>query len=387
MSVIKLSSSGAQPSDVLERCPTCDQPIPHETSPLVQRRIAERAAQEKSALRAELEAERRETEARLKSEIEALKSGSTAAIERAVAEARASAERGLSARLAEAEAARDQAVKLKAELERQSQAVVEQRLAEERERLQREMTAAVHAEQVKSFEEKQKLLAKTAELQRQLESKTAQEIGEPAEADLYDLLKSAFPEDRITRVEKGAAGADVIHDVYLNGRMAGRIVYDSKNRSAWRSDYVVKLRADQLEAKADHAVLASKVFPAGKREVHLQDGVLIIAPGRVQAMAELLRKQVIQMFTLKASNEARAQKTDALYAFMISERCKQLLQQVDTQSDELIDLDRKEERAHQATWKRRGELLKVLQRAHGDLTFEIDRIIGVAGNRNGDAED
>ena len=360
----------------------------------MQRRIAEREAEDRRRLDAELAAERQSAEARLKHEIEALKAASSAAAARAAAEAKAQAETQLAAVAAELRAAREEAARLAAETERKAAALAEARLTEERERLReererlaREMTAAVQAEQAKAFDEKQKLIAKTQELQRQLESKTAQELGEAPEADLYEVLKAEFPEDRLSRVEKGASGADVIHDVYLNGRMAGRIVYDSKNRSAWRNEYVTKLRADQLEAKADHAVLTSKVFPAGKREIHIQDGVLVIAPGRVVAIAQLLRKQVVQMYTLSSSNDARAQKTEALYAFIVSERCRQLLAQVETQSDEMIELDRKEERAHQATWKKRGELIKVLQRAHGDLTFEIDRIIGVAGNSHGGAED
>ena len=77
---------------------------------------------------------------------------------------------------------------------------------------------------------------------------------------------------------------------------------------------------------------------------------------------------------------ARAEKSAALYNFILSERCRQLLGTVETQADDLVDLDRKEERAHQALWKRRGELIRSVQRANGDLTFEIDRIIGVAGN-------
>ena len=266
-------------------------------------------------------------------------------------------------------------------MKEQQEALVAERIVLAREALEKEKLAAVQAEQTKAFDEKQKLQAKIADMQRQLENKTAQDLGEGPEADLFELLKSEFPEDRITRVEKGAAGADVVHDVYHNGRRCGRIVYDSKNRSAWRNDYVTKLRADQVEAKANHAVLASKVFPAGAREMHLQDGVLVIAPARVLVVAHLLRKHVVQTHALRAGNEARAQKTEALYAFIMSERCTQLLGSIDLQASELADLDRKEERAHQAVWKKRGEMIRAVQRAHGDLTFEIDRIIGVAGNR------
>ncbi len=380
MGVLKpavVESGASHLHGVEERCPTCDQAIPREQSQAVRTRIQAREREQGEEVRQALAQEKRVAEA----QIAVLKVNLAAELTRARDEARAAAEHALAARLAQVEAARKAAEERALALQAQQAAVLEARMKEMREGSEREKMLAIQAEQSKAFDEKQKSLVKIAELQRQLESKTAQELGDGPEVDLFELLKAEFPEDRISRVEKGAAGADVVQDIYLNGRLCGRIVYDAKNRSAWRNDYVTKLRADQVEAKADHAVLSSKVFPAGVRELHLQDGVLVVTPTRVLVVANLLRKHVVQTFALRAGNEARAQKTEALYAFIMSDRCGQLLSTIETQADDLVDLDRKEERAHQATWKRRGELIRTVQRAHGDLTFEIDRIIGVAGNR------
>lgn len=364
-----------------ERCPACDQPIPVELSEEVRGRIALREREREARAAESLKREIAAFEGRARAEIEAARRQAAADIEAARAEARNAAEAALQTRIAELEGAREAAALELRRLEEHQSAILATQVAAAREQLEKEKTAALQAEQARAFEEKQKLVGKISEMQRQLENKTAQDLGEGPEIDLYELLKAEFPEDRVMRVEKGAAGADVVHDIYLNGRQCGRIVYDSKNRSAWRNDYVTKLRADQIEAKADHAVLSSKVFPAGIRELHLQEGVLVTAPGRVLVIANLLRKHVIQTHSLRAGNEARAHKTEALYAFIMSERCSQLLGTIEGQADELVDLDRKEERVHQVTWKKRGEMIRNLQRAHGDLSFEIDRIIGVAGNK------
>lgn len=363
-----------------ERCPACDQPIPVELSETVKKRIAARERDERARISAEVARERATLEAKARAEVEAAQRQAAAAIAAAREEAQVAAESALQARLDEIETAKLSLESEMRTMKERHEALLAERVLLAKEAHEKEKLAAIQAEQAKAFEEKQKLQSKIAEMQRQLESKTAQELGDGPEADLFELLKAEFPEDRISRVEKGAAGADVLHDVYHNGRLCGRIAYDSKNRSAWRNEYVTKLRADQVEAKADHAVLASKVFPAGTRELHLQDGVLVVSPGRVLVLASLLRKHIVQTHTLRASNEARAQKQEALYAFIMSDRCGQLLGTIETQADDLVDLDRKEERAHQATWKRRAELIRSVQRAHGDLTFEIDRIIGIAGN-------
>ena len=46
----------------------------------------------------------------------------------------------------------------------------------------------------------------------------------------------------------------------------------------------------------------------------------------------------------------------------------------------MFELDAAEEKAHRLTWERRSKLIRVVKKAQGDLTFEIERIIGTAGN-------
>ena len=64
-----------------------------------------------------------------------------------------------------------------------------------------------------------------------------------------------------------------------------------------------------------------------------------------------------------------------LYDFMISKRCTQLLGAIDTHADDLLDLQEKEKRAHEGTWKRQGTLCRSIQKAKADLCGEIDQII------------
>ncbi len=111
------------------------------------------------------------------------------------------------------------------------------------------MDDAVNAERAKAFEDTQKLQNKVTDLQRALDNKTAEELGEGAEINLYEALKKEFPDDRIERIAKGAAGADINHVVLHNGRECGTIIYDSKNHKAFRSDHVTKLAEDQIAAR------------------------------------------------------------------------------------------------------------------------------------------
>jgi hypothetical protein len=240
----------------------------------------------------------------------------------------------------------------------------------------REKEAAVLAEKAKVL----KLQSDLADVQRKLEGKSANELGEGSEVDLFEQLKAAFDGDRIVRVGKGVNGADVIHEVIHNGRVCGKIVYDAKNRNAWQNEFVTKLRADKIAQGADHAILSSNKFPKDKAQVHYQDGVIVAAPARVPAIVQLLRDQVVRMHELRVSKEGREQKSIEIYAFITSEHCKQLIDQVETQAARMLDLDGKEQEAHRRLWDQRKKLITTVQKARSDLVFEIDRIIGTAGN-------
>lgn len=353
-------------------CPMCEQPIGQD----IARRIEARMREQNEAAIAQARAE---TAAAAQQAVAAARDEAKAQAE-AAALARLA---DIQARLAQAEQARANAAGRIAALEAEQQAAVEKRvseiqetLARQKEDLQREKETAVLAEKAKVL----KLTSELADLQRKLEGKTAHELGEGSEIDLYEQLRSTFESDRIQRVPKGVNGADVIHEVVHNGRACGKIIYDAKNRDAWQNGFAVKLNADKLAQGADHAILSSNKFPKDKREIHLQDGVIVASPARVLAIVEILRDQLIRLHELRVSNEQRDSKTEELYAFITSEHCKQLIGQVEAQAGKMLDLDAKEQEAHRRLWDARKKLIHSVQKARSDLSFEIDRIIGTAGN-------
>jgi hypothetical protein len=88
---------------------------------------------------------------------------------------------------------------------------------------------------------------------------------------------------------------DILHDVFHKGQPCGRIVVDAKIRQCWQNNFVTKLRQDQVEAGAEHAILATTLFPAGKKEMCIESGVIVMSPGRVVHMVQLLRQAIISM--------------------------------------------------------------------------------------------
>src|SRR5262249_2915682 len=81
-------------------------------------------------------------------------------------------------------------------------------LREERVVWEKAIDDAKNAEKALAFEERLKIQTKFEELKRAYEQKTAEELGEGAEIDLYEALKGEFEGDRIERINKGQPGAD-----------------------------------------------------------------------------------------------------------------------------------------------------------------------------------
>ena len=347
-----------------ERCPLCEQPIARDIARRIEARQHEQHEKARELARAEVAAsqERR--------------------LEAARSEARQAAEAAMLVKLAESQSKLAQVEQAKVIAERQmavlkaeQEVAVAQRVKEMQAAMQNEREAAVLAEKAKVL----KLQSELADMQRKLEGKSAHELGESSEIDLFEQLKAAFEGDRIRRVGKGVNGADVIHEVVNNGRVCGKIIYDAKNRNAWQNEFVAKLRADKLAEGADHAILASNKFPKGAKQLHHQDGVIVASPAQVVTVAEILRGLTVRMHGLRVSAQEREQKSVELYAFITSEHCKELLESVEIQTGKMLELDQKEQEAHRRIWDQRGKLIQAVKKVNGDLVFEMDRIIGTAG--------
>jgi hypothetical protein len=343
--------------------------------------IAHAAQTTEVTLRAQLEQVQQAAVAQLESvqadaarrELAARSEGSRAA--HAALEGRiAEVERGKAEAEARATVA-EQAAKTATETQ---EAHIAARVREVRSAMEVAQNQAVNAVRSESYEQRLKLSEKVTELQRALEKKTADELGEGAEIDLIEVLKGEFKSDRIQRVGKGRPGADIIHTVIQNGKERGKIIYDSKDHSAWRNDFVTKLASDKIAEKAEHAVLSVRKFPQGVRQLHVQDGVILANPARILALVQILREHILRTDALRLSNDAKAKKSAELYRFITSPQCTDLLNRIDTQAQDLLDMQLSEKRSHENMWKRQGALYRSIQKAQADLVNRIEIIIGTA---------
>jgi hypothetical protein len=270
------------------------------------------------------------------------------------------------------------ATTMKKQLDLARQQAEKQRLkevAEVRTILQKDREAALLKKDADFARERDAMQKRISEMTRQIRKKSPGDLAEGAELDLYDELRDAFPEDHVTRTGRGKAAGTILHDVRYKGNSAGRILIDSKQRGAWQHAFVTKLRQAQTESAADYAILSTATFPAGKKELFVDSGVIIVAPARVTVLIDVLRKALIAMHVAKLSDAERTDKLTELFKFITSSGFKRKLAEAEGLAGEALELDVQEKRAHDNVWKKRGLVLSRIKHVLREIDTEVSAII------------
>jgi hypothetical protein len=248
-------------------------------------------------------------------------------------------------------------------------------LADQRQALEKDKTLTLLKQEAKFNREREALQKKMQLMDKQLQKKTANELGDGAEIDLFEALRESFSGDRINRIPKGQAGADVLHEVLHKGESCGKIIIDSKNRLSWQNGFVTKLRQDQVEAGAEHAILASNVFPAGKKEMCIESGVIVISPARVVHMVQVLRKAMVAMHVMGLSLKERSSKMTRLYKLVTSESYSRKFSEAGQLARDVLELDVQEKKVHDNVWKKRGALATRINNVLREVETEVAAVI------------
>lgn len=215
------------------------------------------------------------------------------------------------------------------------------------------------------------------ELKRKGEQGSQQSQGEILELDLETMLRSRFPVDAIEPVAKGVRGADIIQKVCARGGLpCGSIVWESKRTKAWNDEWVVKLKDDQREMKADVAVIVTETLPKGIASFGLYDGVWVTAVPLAGSLAEALRASLTELSLARASAVGKNEKMEAIYNYLSGPEFRQRVEGiVEAFSAMKADLE-SEKRAMMKIWAKRE---KQIDRVTANTTGMYGDMHGIIG--------
>ena len=214
------------------------------------------------------------------------------------------------------------------------------------------------------------------DLSRKLEQGSQQLQGEVLELELETVLRTSFPHDRIEPVKKGQRGADILHTVITpTGQRCGTIIWEAKRAENWSDKWIQKLKDDQLESKAEIAVIVTTSMPIGIEEPFLlHEGIWVTKEFIIKPVAQFLRIMLIETNNLKIVNTGKNEKMEALYNYLCSPQFSQRIRAVvDTFIGMKRDLDQ-EKNAFMKIWKKREAQIERVATNMSGMVGELEAI-------------
>lgn len=245
-------------------------------------------------------------------------------------------------RTREREWQRDQKIwrrKQQLEMRRKTQEAKENVRRQEREKAARQQSGI--KEQVQRLKER---------LRQREKGITPQTEGLEFEEKLEARLRKEFPDDNI--VHKGKGG-DILQEVVFNKNPVGVIIYECKRTPSIQSQHIAQTHRAKQIREADFAVLVTTGKKKGFSGFTQEDGVSVVSPPAVIALAALLREHLIEMERLKITNEKRAILAQRLMQYIDSPQFKNPMQEVIQRASKLQYMIKKEAAEHWRTWRER----------------------------------
>lgn len=253
---------------------------------------------------------------------------------------------------------------------------LEKKLAQEEEKIRiEERQKAYQEHHFKDLEKDKKLqdvLKINEELKRKVEQGSQQAQGEVLELELEKLLKTEFPLDEILPIAKGKRGADIIQTIKNHyGQICGKIIWEAKRAQSWDNKWVVKLKDDQREAKAEIAVLIANILPQNIKNFGFKNGIWISDYGSILGLATALRINLIDLMIIKLVHIGKNEKLEVLHQYITGTEFKQRIEAIIEAFTTLQDEIEREKRWFAAKWARQEKSIrKVIDHTlgmHGDL--------------------
>jgi len=181
---------------------------------------------------------------------------------------------------------------------------------------------------------------------------TPQTDGLEFEERLVERLHREFPGDTVTHAGKRG---DVLHEVAVDGRSVGTIVYECKRTPKIASDHIAQCQRARRERCAHYAVLVTTGTRRGFSGLGREGDVVIVAPLGVVALATLLRGYLLEMERVRVERQHRNKVALSLLDFVTDNAFRRPVEQVITTAKLLITEMNGEVRDHIRVWQRRLE--------------------------------
>jgi hypothetical protein len=235
-------------------------------------------------------------------------------------------------------------------------------------------------EKVRHEAESAKLQGKLDDLSRKLEKQSGEQLGAEAELDLFTELRHAFPADRFERVGRGVKGADIVHQVMDGTKVAGRIVYESKNTSNWQNGFIAQAKKYQTQYETPHVMVVTRVFPLKLKGLCVLNGIPVVEKRVVVALATVIREGIIDIARLRLSGKFRDEKSQELFEYIVGAKFCTRFREIAEGVASLREQQQKERTWHENAWQVEAKIHEQIENRYREVDAQIRAIVREGSN-------
>ena len=240
-----------------------------------------------------------------------------------------------------------------------------------KEKKRADMLSSMLQKRMADIEEKSKMIK---ELKEQLKKgSTPQLEGINLEIELVKELKNKFPHDRIER--HGQAG-DIFHYIVCEGKEIALLVYECKKTQKFNRNYITQIKNDVIKRNANYGILVTLACDKKQSQFWVEKDILIVHPYGAPYIAEVLRKSLIQLYSLKLSDKELSERAKRLLEYIKSNKFRNSVKDNIIRAKELYELLNLEVEYHTNCWKKRNEHYNVIAKQSKSIEEDSKQIIG-----------
>lgn len=252
--------------------------------------------------------------------------------------------------------------------EAKKQALEEGKLKEKK---RADMLSNMLQKRMADIEEKSKMIK---DLKEQLKKgSTPQLEGINLEHELVKELQNKFPHDRI---EHHGQEGDILHYVVCEGKEIALIVYECKKTQKFNKGYISQIKNDVIKRNANYGVLVTLACDKKQSQFWVEKDILIVHPFGAPYIAEVLRKSLIQLYSLKLSDKELSERAKKLLEYIKSNKFRNSVKDNITRAKELYELLNREVEYHKTCWEKRHEHYNTIAKQSKEIEDDSKQIVG-----------
>ena len=224
-----------------------------------------------------------------------------------------------------------------------------------------------------------RLQSQLDQLSRKLDKQVADQLGKEAEIDLLLELRRAFPTDQIEPVARGKKGADIIHEICVESKLIGRIVYESKNVANWQNGFIAQAKRYQTQYDTPNVLIVSNCFPQKKKGLCISKGIPIVDPHMAVHLITIIREGICEIALARETKVGRDGKAQQLYDYILSDKFVTRFREIAETVQPLRERQQKARDWHENEWGEEASLYDHIDARRREVDSQIRAIAKKTG--------